>query len=101
MKLATLDNGKRDGKLIIISSDNKNYVDASHIAKNLQEALDNWEDCKSKLEKLYQQLNENNLPEGSLNIFLKKKDLKSETVDTTKILAPLPRAYEWIGKNFI
>jgi phospholipase C len=73
MKLATLDNGKRDGKLIIISSDNKNYVDASHIAKNLQEALDNWEDCKSKLEKLYQQLNENNLPEGSLNIFFFKK----------------------------
>jgi fumarylacetoacetate (FAA) hydrolase len=69
MKLATLDNGKRDGKLIIISSDNKNYVEVSHIAKNLQEALDNWEDCKSKLEKLYQQLNENNLPEGSLNIF--------------------------------
>ena len=40
MKLATLNNGKRDGRLVVVSKDLAWCADASHIAPTLQAALD-------------------------------------------------------------
>ena len=40
MKLATLKNGARDGRLVVVSKDLTRYTDAAGIAPTLQAALD-------------------------------------------------------------
>ena len=40
MKLATLADGTRDGRLVVVSRDNQRYVEAA--APTLQAALDDW-----------------------------------------------------------
>ena len=52
MKLATLKNGTRDGKLVVVSRDLTHYVDASSIVPTLQAALDDWKKYKTELESL-------------------------------------------------
>ncbi|MGE0282861.1 MAG: 2-keto-4-pentenoate hydratase, partial [Rhizobiaceae bacterium] len=42
MKLASLKNGMRDGKLVVVSRDLTRYTDASFLVPTLQAALDNW-----------------------------------------------------------
>jgi fumarylacetoacetate (FAA) hydrolase len=88
VKLATLKDGTRDGKLVVISSDNTRYLMATGIAENLQFALDHWDATEPKLQALSKTLN---------------TDLKTGTPVTFEHLhSPLPRAYEWIdGSAFI
>ena len=43
MKLATLKNGTRDGRLVVVSRDLTRYTDASFLAPTLQAALDDWQ----------------------------------------------------------
>ena len=43
MKLATLDNGTRDGRLVVVSKDLTRYCGADNIAPTLQAALDDWD----------------------------------------------------------
>ena len=50
MKLATLKNDTRDGRLVVVSKDLTRCCEANNIAPTLQAALDNWEDCAPKLE---------------------------------------------------
>ena len=52
MKLASLNNGTRDGHLIVVSKDLSSYADASAVAATLQDALDNWDNVVADLEKL-------------------------------------------------
>jgi len=40
MKLATLKDGTRDGKLVVVSRDLTRFTDASFLARTLQAALD-------------------------------------------------------------
>ena len=42
MKLATLKNGSRDGRLVVVSRDLAWAVDASSVAPTLQQAIENW-----------------------------------------------------------
>ncbi len=42
MKLASLNNGTRDGKLVLVSKDLTRFTDASFLAPTLQSALDDW-----------------------------------------------------------
>lgn len=65
MKLATLNDGTRDGQLIVVSSDNTKYVSGADIAKNLQAALDDWKRVEPLLQNRYKLLNENKLPKGT------------------------------------
>ncbi len=82
MKLATLKSAKRDGELIIVSSDLTRAVKASDIALTLQQALDNWDQCQSALNQRY--------------LALENHDLNDDfAFDTTQVTAPLPRAYQW------
>src|SRR5665213_2565478 len=83
MKLATLKDGTRDGKLVVVSRDLTKETLVADIAKTMQQALDNWQQCKSKLELVYEQLNRNEI---------------SETIPFMKqsISSPLPRAYQWV-----
>jgi fumarylacetoacetate (FAA) hydrolase len=90
MKLASLvSKTSRDGELIVVSKDNQRAVHAAEIAPSLREAVENWETAKPKLEKLYQQLNQN---EAKGAFSLRAQDLHS----------PLPRAFQWAdGSAFI
>ncbi len=81
MKLATLKNDTRDGRLVVVSKDLTRCCEASNIAPTLQAALDDWEQCAPKLEALY-------------------RDVEHETVPCERFHerlteSPLPRAYQW------
>lgn len=88
MKLATIKNKSRDGRLVVVSSDNKRFVEAGAAVPTLQHALDNWEVSVRDLQRLAKDLDEGKI--------------KGEAVDTKQLAAPLPRAYEWIdGSAYI
>jgi len=85
MKLATLNNRTRDGKLVVVSRDNQTYADASAVAATLQGALDNWSEAEPRLKELFDKLNRGQGASGQ--------------VDQTQLAPPLPRAYEWIDAS--
>lgn len=92
MKIATYDDGTRDGRLIVVSKDGKRYQEVpEEIAKTFQGALDRHDYdtvVRSALMDLYNKLNED--------------ETKGHGVDVSKLRAPLPRAYEWIdGSAYI
>jgi fumarylacetoacetate (FAA) hydrolase len=82
MKLATLKEGGRDGTLIVVSRDLARAVKASDIAPTLQRALENWDGLSPRLKALSERLDAGDLPGGF-------------ALDTTRLAAPLPRAYQW------
>ncbi len=81
MKLATLKNHTRDGKLVVVSRDLKKAADASAIAPTLQAALDNWSEARPKLEKLAKELEAGSAKEIAFELAL--------------CASPLPRSYQW------
>ncbi|OAJ34410.1 fumarylacetoacetate hydrolase family protein [Piscirickettsia salmonis] len=82
MKLATLKDGSRDGKLIVVSRDLKKAVVVSGIAKTLQIALDDWHGLEPKLQEVYIALNQNEVAD-------------SFDFNASACMSPLPRAYQW------
>jgi fumarylacetoacetate (FAA) hydrolase len=83
MKLATLDNGTRDGQLVVVSRDLSKAVAVPHIAATMQAALDNWSSLSPKL--------------ADVAATLEKGEVKgSFAFEAAKALAPLPRAYHWV-----
>ena len=82
MKLASRRDG-RDGALIVVSKDTKNAVDATHIAKTMQAALDDWDNVSLVLEALYDDLNQDTA-QGAYEL------------DFNALCAPLPRAYQYL-----
>ena len=81
MKLATLRDGSRDGKLVVVSIDLTHYLDATSAAPTLQAALDDWANAEPKLAALAQALLVGTSPTGRF----REHDA----------LSPLPRAYQW------
>lgn len=82
MKLATLKDGTRDGRLLVVSRDLSHYVEAPNPWLRLQLALDNWQQAETELSYVYEQLQANS---GG-----------SQLVDFHQLAAPLPRAYQWL-----
>lgn len=82
MKLATLRDGTRDGKLAVVSRDLKRAVLVSQIARTLQDALDDWSQLSSALEEISTALNAGKLA-------------TTFEFDERQCLSPLPRAYQW------
>ncbi|WP_169194712.1 fumarylacetoacetate hydrolase family protein [Devosia sp. MC1541] len=82
MKLATLRNGRPDGQLVVVSNDLSRYVSAGRIAATLQSALDDWDSAKPSLAALSAQLEAN--------------QIAGQPLASAQVLAPLPRAYQWI-----
>jgi len=78
MKLATLNNGTRDGQLVVVSQDLTRCVPATGIAQTMQEALDNWSQVKETLTELSTSIPAN-----------------AAAFDQSDALSPLPRAYCW------
>ncbi|PWE17390.1 2-keto-4-pentenoate hydratase [Marinicauda salina] len=81
MKLASLKNDTRDGRLVVVSKDLAWCADASHVAPTLQAALDDWERAEPALRTLADELEREAIPR--------------ERFHEHEALSPLPRAYQW------
>jgi fumarylacetoacetate (FAA) hydrolase len=73
MRLATLDDGTPDGRLVIVSADGASYTPAP--VATLQQALENWDAVSPELQ--------------VVSSF-------AEPLDAAKLRAPLPRAWQWL-----
>ncbi|WP_405125725.1 fumarylacetoacetate hydrolase family protein [Pseudomonas marginalis] len=82
MKLATLKDHTRDGRLVVVSRDLGRAVLASGIACTLQAALEEWPRCEPALQQLSAALNAGRAPQAF-------------DFDPRAAMAPLPRAYQW------
>lgn len=82
MKLATLRANRPDGQLVVVSHDLTRCVSAGRIAPSLQAALDDWDRLAPALSALSTQLD--------------KGEISGQTFEPSAVLAPLPRAFQWI-----
>ncbi|GAA0779811.1 fumarylacetoacetate hydrolase family protein [Castellaniella ginsengisoli] len=82
MKLATLKNESRDGRLVVVSRDLTQCVAVPEIAPTLQAALDDWDACLPALLAAYDRLNSG-------------QDGAARAFDQAACHSPLPRAYQW------
>jgi len=73
MRLATLEAGSKDGRLIVVAPSGGHYAFAP--AQTLQAALEDWEAIAPQL--------------AAITDF-------PEPLNTAKLLAPLPRAWQWL-----
>jgi fumarylacetoacetate (FAA) hydrolase len=88
MRLATLADGSRDGRLVVVRRDGTAWADARPVASSLQDALDRWAEAEPRLRDLAAGLDGGRTPATPL--------------DPTQLRAPLPRAYEWIdGSTYL
>ena len=81
MKLASLNNGSRDGRLVVVSKDLTRYCEADNIAPTLQAALDDWAKVSPHLEALYRDVEHKAVP--------------CQRFHEREAHSPLPRAYQW------
>jgi fumarylacetoacetate (FAA) hydrolase len=89
MKLATLKNGSKDGRLVVVSRDLRRAVDATSIAPSLLAAVESWSQSSPPLRALYDALNAGNA-QGAFDF------------DPSQAAAPLPRAPQWCdGSAFL
>lgn len=86
MKLATLNDGSRDGQLAVVSRDGRLAHFATGIATRLQQLLDDWNFISPQLEDLYATLN------GG-------KARHAFAFDPRQCMAPLPRAHQWLASD--
>ncbi|ADZ92319.1 fumarylacetoacetate hydrolase family protein [Marinomonas mediterranea] len=86
MKLATIKNGHRDGRLAIVSRDLTKAVYAGTIVDTMIEALENWHQVETPLRNRYALLNK-----GCLN--------EAFDFDPIKAMAPLPRCYQFVDAS--
>ncbi|MEO1065903.1 MAG: fumarylacetoacetate hydrolase family protein [Pseudomonadota bacterium] len=82
MKLASMDDGTRDGKLVVVSTDLTRATEVGHIAPTLQAALDDWFECAPRLERAAEMLEHDAQPAFRFREHAAR--------------APLPRAYQWL-----
>lgn len=81
MKLATLNDGSRDGRLVVVSKDLTRYTDVGHIAPTLRVTMDDWDRISPRLERAANSLAVGAVPVGRF----REHDA----------MAPLPRASQW------
>jgi fumarylacetoacetate (FAA) hydrolase len=81
MKLATLKDSTRDGRLVVVSKDLTQCSEVGHIARTLQAALDDWAYVGPRLERVAEGIETGAQP----TIRFHEHDAAS----------PLPRAYQW------
>jgi fumarylacetoacetate (FAA) hydrolase len=83
MKLGSLKEGGRDGRLVVVSRDLSRAVRAGAIAPTLQAALDDWENTAPRLAALFEGLESGKAGEAF-------------DLDPSVLASPLPRAYEFV-----
>ncbi len=88
MRLATIRDGSRDGRLVVVRRDGDACLDASRVAPTLQAALDRWDEVAPSLR--------------ALAASLDCGDVDGAPLAPEALLSPLPRAYEWVdGSAFL
>ncbi len=86
MKLATLRNGSRDGRLVVVSRDLRKAVDASLIVPTLRAAIDDWATAEEGLLALAGRLEDG----SAAGIF---------AFDPAQAMAPLPRSHQFVDAS--
>jgi fumarylacetoacetate (FAA) hydrolase len=88
MKLATMKNGSRDGRLAIVSKDLAHAAFADDVAPTLLHALERWPSVETELRSRSDKLNAG----AAAGAF---------AFDATFAMSPLPRCYQWLdGSTF-
>jgi len=88
MKLATLRDGTRDGRLLVVRTDGAVGVPSPEQWPTLQRALDDWSEAEVALRSVASKLDA-----GAID---------GTPIDPARLAAPLPRAYEWVdGSAFL
>lgn len=83
MKLATINDGTRDGALVVVAKDMSRTAPAADIARTLQQALDSWNDAEPRLRALADAVEAGTA-------------LGVTSFDQRMAMAPLPRAWQWL-----
>jgi fumarylacetoacetate (FAA) hydrolase len=86
VKLGSLKDGSRDGRLLVISKDLSRAVAAKSVAVTMLGAVETWSTSAAKLAALYERLNAGEVP-GTFEL------------DVRKLSAPLPRAPQWLDAS--
>jgi fumarylacetoacetate (FAA) hydrolase len=87
MRLATIRDGTRDGRLIVVRSDARAYAKVNEYP-TLQSALDDWDNAETTLRECAGMLSDGSVPGAPLA--------------GSRFGPPLPRAYEWVdGSAFL
>jgi fumarylacetoacetate (FAA) hydrolase len=81
MKLATIKDGTRDGRLVVVSRD-LGHASFAPSAKTLQAALDDWDAVLPELQQISEELNAGRIA-------------STLAFDARECHSPLPRAYQW------
>ncbi|MFD1329059.1 fumarylacetoacetate hydrolase family protein [Mycoplana ramosa] len=81
MKLATLKDSTRDGKLVVVSRDLTRCSEVGHIARTLQAALDDWAHAAPRLARVAEGIETGSQPTMRFH--------------EHEAASPLPRAYQW------
>lgn len=88
MKLATLRDGSRDGRLLVVRRDGEAAAPAPETWHSLQCALDDWSAAEPALRALADKIDS-----GAID---------TTPLDPNRLGAPLPRAFEWVdGSAFL
>jgi fumarylacetoacetate (FAA) hydrolase len=88
VKLATLRDGTRDGRLLVVRSDGEAAAPSPSQWPSLQTALDDWDEAEGPLRAVADRLD--------------RGDQDGVPVDPARLGAPLPRAFEWVdGSAFL
>ncbi|MFV3403207.1 MULTISPECIES: fumarylacetoacetate hydrolase family protein [Pseudomonas] len=89
MKLATLNDGSRDGRLLLVSRDLARAVSAADLVPTLQAAIEHWQNVEHGLRRRYDALNRGEAQDAF-------------DFDPGQVMAPLPRAWQWLdGSCFL
>lgn len=86
MKLATLRDGSRDGRLVVVSRDLQRAVSAAPVAATMRAALDDWSRCEPGLQALYGALQAGTAADAF-------------AFDPAQAMAPLPRTHQFVDAS--
>ena len=86
MKLATVKDGGRDGRLVVVSRDLSSAISAAPLVSTMMEALESWGSVAPRLAAIYADLNAGRI--GNTFRF-----------EAKAAAAPLPRANQWMDAS--
>lgn len=86
MKLATLKDGSRDGRLVVVSRDLTRATEAASVAATMQYAIEHWDAVEPGLQSLYELLNA-----GRAQVDF--------AFDPMQAMSPLPRTHQFVDAS--